>query len=618
MLHKWRSFFTTSFFWFNFILNLKYFGIQVVVFHNHNLFDCLIVSVPSMLCFTILVEHLFVRWKLKAYVALNIVLTAFMVSLMIYFKQFGIIVTYHAFKQAKQVADLGNSILELFEPLYLLYYADIIAYFMLKYFRVDQKFTALHNSFKPLAALWVISVGTLIGYAYSYDHLLNEFKQAERMGLVGYEIHTFVSSMTTQTTVAAVEQITPESIRSVKGLTYATNPQYFGDAQGKNLIVVQLESFQNFLIGSSIEGKEITPTLNELTKESFYFSNVYQNISQGNTSDAEFIVNTAFYPPAQQAASQAYGSKNIPSLPRFLSKQGYESITLHTNDVDFWNRVQLYPALGFNRYYEKTWFGDEDVIAFGASDEVLYNKTIPLLTELRDKGQPFYAHVIAQSSHHPFAPVEHKQMLSLPEMWDDTLIGNYLKLANYADRALGKFIEQLKAEGLWENTILVIYGDHFGISPHSIPEEEKDMLEGLLGHEYTMRVVHNIPFLITVPGLTPEGLEISNTGGQVDIMPTIANLLGISLLEEIYFGQDLLNHKKNIIGSRFYLPTGSFLNNEIMYISGATFGDGTIIPLMNNHNVLDTNPMRYKDDFVRIMLIMQMNDAYLESLPERR
>jgi phosphoglycerol transferase MdoB-like AlkP superfamily enzyme len=101
-------------------------------------------------------------------------------------------------------------------------------------------------------------------------------------------------------------------------------------------------------------------------------------------------------------------------------------------------------------------------------------------------------------------------------------------------------------------------------------------------------------------------------------MPTLANLLGISLLEEIHFGQDLLNHKKNIIGSRFYLPTGSFLNNEIMYISGATFGDGTIIPLLNNNNVLDTNPMRYKDDFVRIMLIMQMNDAYLESLPERR
>jgi lipoteichoic acid synthase len=613
------SFLGTPFFIFTFLLSIKYYGLQLLIFNNSNPIDWLLVAIPSLLVFTIPVELLFRHHKKKrtVYLLLNAVLSAAMISVITYFRQFGIIVTYHAFMQAHQVLDVSDSILDLLQPLYLLYFLDIFLFLVLLLFRSAPSFPSFQIDRKSLSAVWGASILTLVFFSYQYNGLLNELKQAERMGLVSYEVHTMISGVKAANAAAQAEPITAESVRSVKNVKLIENPVGHGEAKGRNLIIVQLESFQNFLIGMKLGGQELTPALNALVKESFYFSNVYQTIGQGNTSDAEFIVNTGFYPPAQQAASQAYGSKLLPSLPRLLSQVGYETFTLHTNDVKFWNRAQMYPSLGFDRYYDMEYFGEEDVIAFGPSDEVLYDKSLPLLSSLQAQGKPFYAHVIAQSSHHPFLPPEGKEMIQLPEEWEDTNIGNYIKLTNYSDRALGKFIEQLKADGLWEQSMLVVYGDHFGVSSHSLAPGDRNLLESALGHEYNPRTVHNIPFLVTVPGYTDEGTTFTHLGGQLDIMATIANLLGLSLREHIQFGQDLLNYQDNILGSRFYLPTGSFYNDEIMYISGETFGEGTVIPLSVQDPILEADPMLYKDDFVRIMRLLQMNDAYVEHLPNR-
>ncbi|TLS50210.1 LTA synthase family protein [Paenibacillus antri] len=605
---------------FTLVLILKYYGLQFFIFDNLNPLDCLKVAVPSLLLFTIPVEIFFrnERKKLLAYFALNAILSAAMVSVIVYFRQFGIVVTYHAFMQAHQVLDVSDSILDLLQPLYLLYFADMALYLALRLFRSAPKFSAVRPNGRALGAIWGLSAATIVAYGLFYGSLLNELKQAERMGLVSYELHTIFTGVANANAAGAgAEPITPDAVRSVKNVELPASPYGFGAAKGRNLIVVQLESYQNFLIGMKLGGKEITPNLNDLIENSYYFSNVYQSIGQGNTSDAEFIVNTGFYPPAQQAASQAYGSKKLPSLPRLLADRGYETFTLHTNEVKFWNRIQMYPALGFGRYYDMEYFGQDDIIAFGPSDEVLYDKTMPILANLKANHKPFYAHLIAQSSHHPFIPPESKEMIELPEEWEGTDIGNYVKMTNYSDRALGEFIAALKAEGLWEQSMLVVYGDHFGVSAHSLKEDDRKLLEQALGHEYDPRTVHNIPYIVTVPGFTDEGFVSEKLGGQIDFMATAANLLGISLSSHVQFGQDLLNSTDNILGSRFYLPTGSFYNDEIMYISGETFGEGTVIPLSVSDPALEADPMLYKDDFVRIMRLLQMNDAYLEALPER-
>jgi lipoteichoic acid synthase len=619
-MKRWSPFLSTPFFMFTLFLMIKYYGLQLLIFNNPNPLDWLLVAAPSLLLFTIPVELLLKDHKKKrtAYLLLNAVLSAAMISVITYYRQFGIVVTYHAFMQAHQVLDVSDSILDLLQPLYLLYFLDIVVVLLVMLLRRSApifSYVSFHG--KSLTAVWGVSFLALIFYGYQYNGLLNELKQAERMGLVSYELHTIMSGVKAANVSAKAEPITANSVRNVKNISLPDEPTGFAKAKDRNLIIVQLESFQNFLVGMELDGQELTPALNALREDSYYFSNVYQTIGQGNTSDAEFIVNTGFYPPAQQAASQAYGGKQLPSLPRLLNQAGYETFTMHTNDVKFWNRAQMYPALGFKKYYDMEFFGQEDIIAFGPSDEVLYDKSLPVLTELQEQGKPFYAHLIAQSSHHPFIPPEGKEMVQLPEEWEGTDIGNYVKLTHYADRVLGEFIEELKANGLWEQSMLVVYGDHFGVSSHSLSASDRALLEAALGHEYDPRIAHNIPFMVAVPGFTDEGVTFTHLGGQLDFMATTANLLGLPLTSHIQFGQDLLNYQDNILGSRYYLPTGSFYNDEIMYISGETFGEGTVIPLSARDPVLEADPMLYKDDFVRIMRLLQMNDAYVESLPNR-
>ncbi|WP_274362283.1 LTA synthase family protein [Paenibacillus thermotolerans] len=615
---RWKPFLQSRFFLFTLFLTIKYYGLQILVFGNANPLDCLAVALPSLLLFLIPVELLFRQRKTEAYLVLNTLLSVGMLAIIIYYRQFGIVVTYHAFFQAHQVLDVSDSILDLLKPLYILYLLDVILWLALALFKARPKFSDFRVSPGILSVLLLVCAATLVSYAYAHDNVLNELKQAERMGLVTYEVHTLVAGVREGTMKAAARPVTPEMVRAVKHLEEPDVRQLFGAAKGRNLIVVQLESFQDFLVGREIDGKELTPALNKLIGDSYYFPNVFQSISQGNTSDAEFISNTSFYPPPYNGASQMYGTKRIPSLPRILEGLGYTAVTFHTNDVKFWNRNQLYPALGFDRYFDKQYFGEEDTIAFGASDEVLYEKTIEQLEKYQDEGRPFYAQLISMSSHHPFIPPEGKEMLALPEGWEGTDLGNYIKMTNYADRALGMFIEELKAAGMWDNCMLVVYGDHFGVSPNNLTDNERMLLEAEIGKEYDVRTAHNIPFIITIPGVTDGGERFEQVGGQVDFMPTIANLLGVSLDNHVYFGQDLINYPHNVLGSRYYLPTGSFINDEIMYISGETFGEGTVIPIRNPADPsVATDPMLYKDDFIKIVKLLQLNDQYLDSLPER-
>ncbi|MFD1904365.1 sulfatase-like hydrolase/transferase [Paenibacillus rhizoplanae] len=93
------------------------------------------------------------------------------------------------------------------------------------------------------------------------------------------------------------------------------------------MIVIQLEAFQNFPLHQSLDGQELTPVMNGLADEGFYFPHVFQQVGPGNTSDAEFISNTSVYPIATLAMSTGFGDRELPSLPRLLRDKGYEAYT---------------------------------------------------------------------------------------------------------------------------------------------------------------------------------------------------------------------------------------------------------------------------------------------------
>ncbi|MNO60062.1 Lipoteichoic acid synthase 2 [compost metagenome] len=301
-------------------------------------------------------------------------------------------------------------------------------------------------------------------------------------------------------------------------------------------------------------------------------------------------------------------------MPRLLQKQGYVANTFHINNVTFWDRNKLYPALNFNQYYDKPYYNNDHFNNFGASDEEMYRVGMEQLSELHQQGKSFYAQFVTTSSHSPFTVPEDRRQIKLTADLEGTNLGNYITAVNYTDYAIGKLIEQLKEADMWDDTMLVIYGDHFGLQPSDTSAEE---IKSRLGIPYDNIISRfNIPFIVHIPGQNL-GITSDQSGGQVDMMPTMANLLGISLKDEGFtaLGQDLLNIDHNVFGMRYYLPTGSFFNDEILFMPGQGFEDGSAISLDTLQPVSDFS--NYRSDYDYVTQLMKLSDEYVKLLPKR-
>lgn len=602
------------FVFFTLIFVLKSFLAWGVIFGDMLPWKSLLTEIPFVWALFCIIERFSSKRKLGYYLLVNLLITAIFFAAIMYFKYYGVIVTYHALEQVNQVTAVRNSVFSLMDPHYLLIFMDIIL--LGYYFFRNKKGRSLKNQINrstrkgAFTIVFILSLGLCLFNVLPNQASMNEIKKAQEMGILNYEAYTIFAQDKTE--IIHSRDITQDAIQKLKGASTPLNPQLEGAAKGKNLIIIQLESFQSFLLGLSLDGHEVTPNLNRLMKDSLYFPNFYQMVGQGNTSDAEFVVNTSYYIPPRGAATMAYVDKALPSLPRLLQDQGYQTATFHTNDVEFWNRGELYSSLGWNQYYDHQFFGDEDVFFFGASDDVLYAKTFEKLREMSSTDQPFYAQVISMSAHHPFTIPEEKHRMKLPERYEGTFVGDYIRSQNYADEAFGQFIDQLKSTDIWDNSVVMIYGDHMGLPIYSLDHDDKELMTEIYGHEYSYAHMTNIPLLIYGTGIAePEILE--QVGGLVDILPTAANLLGISLENHLHFGQDLLNQTYNLLPQRYYLPSGSFIGTSGLLIPGNSFEDNTQYPIASGGNT----PSATEDEYNRALRLLQLSDSYVTQLPDK-
>lgn len=605
-----------SLIFFSLIMLAKSYFVWYFLFEDGPTWTTWIKEIPFVLLVFCLIEWFATKRKIAIYLCVNLLITVLFFSLILYYNHFGIIATSQVLGQVKQVGAVKKSIFSVMSPAYILIFLDIIIITFIMFRRQKaldwKKSMSRQSNRKVVASLFCISIVICALNIFPNRASMNETVKAEQMGILNYEAYSLLADQEEEQ--IEVSEITQAAIDETKGIQNPLNPELFGAAKGKNLIIIQMESFQNFLINLSIDGQEITPNMNQFAGSSFYFPRFYQQVGQGNTSDAEFIVNTSFYVPPDGPATQMYAPKELPSLPKLLQAQGYDTATFHTNEVDFWNRGELYSALGFDRFYDKSYFGEDDTVFYGASDEVLYEKTAAELARMDQQDQPFYSHVISMSSHNPFTIPENKYKMSLPERFEGTLVGNYIRAQNYADYALGLFIDELKQNGVWDNSLIVLYGDHRGLPIFSLQDDDQVLLEEILGHEYTERELINIPLIISSKGITTSSVK-EQLGGQVDILPTVANLLGVSLDHHIHFGQDLLNHSTyNLLPQRYYLPTGSFVNNEELFLSGSGFEDGQHYTLAGDGV---TKLTATEDEFERALELLHLSDSYVTQLPDR-
>ena len=347
------------------------------------------------------------------------------------------------------------------------------------------------------------------------------------------------------------------------------NSALHGIAEGRNLIVIQAESLQGFTTLRSYNGKEITPNINRLIGNSSYFENYYFQTGGGNTSDAEFTVNNSLFAPEYESAYIKYANNSYYGLPWILKENGFNTaVAYHAFKGSFWNRESAYINQGFDNFISRE---DTDVltggeyIGLGLNDKDFLMQSLEHIKTLE---KPFYSFLITLTSHHPYIMPFENRFDILPEDVGSTF-ADYISSINYIDECIGEFIEGLKKEGLYDNSVIVIYGDHF-----AIPLNEKGSLESferLMGHPYDYDDFLRVPCIIAVPGLEGEAAELlakpqKVTGGHADLMPTILDLFGYKSDKMIMMGQNLYAAKTGIVYPQASLQRGSFVDDEKVFV----------------------------------------------------
>ena len=344
----------------------------------------------------------------------------------------------------------------------------------------------------------------------------------------------------------------------------------FGIAKGRNVFVIQLEAFQDFVIGAERNGEVLTPFLNSLIEnDSFYFENYYYQIGAGNTSDAEFTANNSLYASEDTSSYEKYTDNKFNSLSLILRKNGYtESTAFHEYYENFWIRNKAYPYQGFTDFIsiedveyhprEGCVMANEESTA--NTDRRLYEDVLDKITTYKT---PFHSFIITLSSHHPFAVAPEDRYVDSDNPAPN-LLDLYLQSTAYVDRTLEEFMDALKKEGLYENSIFVLYGDHYAIS--QVDEEYATEIESFTGEPYSIVERFKVPLIIHVPGMD-KAEKIDTVGAHIDVLPTLLCLLGIDNTDSVMFGHNLLDPEyEGIVYELMHIRPGSFITKDVFYM----------------------------------------------------
>jgi len=474
---------------------------------------------------------------------------------MLYYRQFNILPEVADLQFLNVLPSIWDSVGFLFSGMHLLLFADALILMIHQYVLNRQEEVST-----PGIAPSVIAAALLFAITFT-DFSLSDVKSSGqaygKFGLLHYHISQIPGVLQYNSSSLNINesQIAADAEEADK------EPRYFGIAKGRNVIVIQVESLQDFVINMHYEGQELTPNLNKLLlKDTIYFNRFYQQLGKGNTSDAEFVTQNSLYPSMDMPAYKKYENNRFMGLPMIMRETGYDTYAFHAYKPDFWNRQNMYPMLGFDRFVNMNDFNLNETFGMGLSDKEFFEQSAAYLSTAN---QPFYSFLVTLSSHHPFGLPEKYKKIQLQPEYQDTLFGRYIQVINYTDDAIGLFLEKLKGYGLYDNSIIALYGDHRSI-PNGVPENDKLMSE-LLGHEYTFDESLNVPLIIHIPGIN---ITETNTivGGQMDFLPTMLNLLGIEEIRPKLFGQDLLNAENGFVASQTGMIKGSFIDDEKIFV----------------------------------------------------
>lgn len=507
--------------------------------------------------------------------------------------------------------DVGNAIVEnVLRPIDLVYIwqliVTIILYYTLKhqkYFNHEVKEAKKTIVKKGLVtSLIFLILGAISMPISSWGRLYKLWNRESvviSFGIYTYQMDDFIQSLTPQiNTIFGHDNALKVVTDYYKNHKYEpkTN-EYTNIFKGKNVLVIHAESLQTFPMNLSFNDVEVTPNLNKLASEGLFFSNFYSEVGVGTSSDAEFTFNTSLMPSTKGTVFVNFFDREYVTIPKLLKKEGYYTFSMHANTGDFWNRNNMHKSLGYDKFYSKDSYIIDETIGLGLSDVSFFNQSVNYIKEIKETSKtPFYGLLITLTNHTPFSDLElideYPTTITTTidgqtvtrDYIDGSIMGNYIRSVHYADMAIGNFLQKLDDEGLLEDTIIVIYGDHDARIDYSEfnklynydPLTDQIRKQGDDGYipynKYDYELDRKVPFIIW----SKEGKlakEITTPMGMIDVLPTLGNMLDIHNPYEL--GKDILSIKDN--DNTVVFVDGSFLTSKIYYNAPR----GEIYPINN-------------------------------------
>ncbi|PJI06891.1 MULTISPECIES: LTA synthase family protein [Clostridium] len=534
------------------------------------------------------------RGKIRTYIlyAFDIIISILIIADTVYFRYFKDILSIGVIKNGIMLGSVQSSVTSLIYPHDFLYLIDVVILIPLLF--LYRKFPRLKiNIFIRFVLFLVLAIpaGYVNGNAIykmsvSQKGLLktmyNKVYIDKFLGAIDFhmlDLYNVASNKILNS--KKLSSARENDIKTALKKNETNNAsQMAGIGKGKNLIIIQVEALQQFVINSKIENQEITPNLNRWVNKSMYFDNFFYQVSSGNTSDAEFLVNNSLYPASSGAAYYLYAGNTYSSIAKEMNDNNYYTAVLHGYREGFWNRNVMYKAEKFDDFFGEKSFNINEKVGLGLSDKSFLNQTFNRLKSFR---QPYYSFIITLSSHYPYDDTKGYGNFNVGS-YEGTLLGNYFKGIHYTDAQLGAFLDKLESSGIMDNSIVVLYGDHYAIP--------KDKINDL----YNFKNIQNptdldwyelqkVPMLIHFPKDEYKSTN-SEYSGQIDVYPTIANIF--NLPQKYMLGTDLFGSKnRNVI-----FRNGSFTDGNVFYVSWTN----TYYDIKTGNTIPETAELKAKKD----------------------
>lgn len=499
------------------------------------------------------------RARLVALLALDGLLTAIHQVHLLHHRQFHELASVAALSFAPQLAAVAGAVGALFRPGDALLWADVLALAAAAALAPSGARPPAPRTARALAAagaaLFFAAAAPLLHRPLTGPRRLGVARAevAAQLSVVGYQLFD-VATYARRRLGGVGPEALADAIAHHRGRARPRGP-LSGTQRGRNVIVVQLESVQAFAVGRSVNGVPVTPALDRLSRESLRFGAALSQIGHGTTSDAELLAGCSLYPLRAGAVFTERYDVDFRCLPELLREAGYHTVAMHANWPSFWNRDRMYPAMGYAEFLSRRAFDREPVVGLGLSDARFAEQAVERILALPE---PFYAALVTLSNHAPFVDPNLPRALPLGAL-RDTAVGAYLDSVAFTDAALGTLVERLRAAGVLDRSVLVVYGDHHGVTRDASGTAALGLRTERA--DFALRHEAGVPLLIRLPAGRGAAAR-DDPAGLVDVAPTIADLLGLPPEEGFFHGRSLVSDAPAPV----VLPDGAAVSGDLVWL----------------------------------------------------